>query len=73
MLFRSASGSSVGAMVTSTSARIVEGRYAKVLVKAGDSGTDYVVILTTRTTTPTQAAARILERRALVRVRNVSE
>lgn len=65
--------SAQAAMITATSPRIYGGRYIKVLVKAGSSGTDYTIRLTTTTTIPTQASGQTFARRVELKVYDVAE
>lgn len=66
-------GVAQGAMVSATAPRISEGRYVRVPVSGGTSGTDYTISVTIYTTIPNQASGRTLIRRVLLKVLDVSE
>lgn len=64
---------SQAAMITTTSPKIVAGRFVQVLVSAGSSGSDYTVICTVNTRIPPDLTAQTLQARAIIKVRNPAE
>lgn len=68
-----ASGAAVSSMISVTSMRIINGRYIRMILKAGTTGVDNTLILTATTTYPNNQTGRILVFRVLVKVLNVSE
>jgi hypothetical protein len=68
-----ASGATVSSMISVTSMRVINGRYIRMILKAGTTAVDNVLILTVTTAYPIQTTARILVFRVLVKVKNVTE
>lgn len=68
-----ASGAAVSTMLDVTSMRVINGRYIRMILKAGTTGVDNTLILTAVTTYPNQQTGRTLVFRVLVKVLNVSE
>lgn len=72
-------GSAQGSMVSATKQRFVEvrgrggGIYVRAFIQAGADDTDYTLELDLKTVVPADTSHRILEPRALLRVRDVSE
>lgn len=66
-------GVAQGGMVSASSPRVHEGRYVRLPVLAGSSGSDYTLSATITTTYPAQQSGRVLVRRAMVQVKDVSE
>jgi len=64
---------SQAAMITTTSPKIVAGRFVQVLVSAGSTGSDYTVICTVNTRIPPDLTAQTLQARAIIKVRNPVE
>jgi len=65
-------GSNQTSMYTATESRFIQGRFVRVLVKAGDDATDYTIALQV-TTTNSQGGKQVLEARAWLAVRNTDE
>ena len=70
---RSADASAQAAMVDATSPRILEGRFVRLLIKAGTTATNYTARVTVGTTYPDNQTGRTLVRSFQVNVYTVVE
>lgn len=65
-------GANQTTMYSSTEGRVIQGRLVRVLVKAGDDGSDYTIALQV-TTTNSQGGSQVLEARTWLAIRNTDE